>query len=234
MRPEGRPRTPGLQEPLKRVVTTTLTRSERQRRRRGAAAAAIVRAVAERCGDPDWVRDLRAQGWEAWQDIPLPDATAPKAGGAPTCAGSISTALHPRGPRPPRSRRWSAWRTCPPRCSTSSRPAWTRAGLLVEQDGSPALPRLQDEPRRQGVIFTDLHTAFREHRDLVRALLHAPRAAALGAGRAVQRRQVRGPQRRLLRRRAVRLRPPGYAPSPCPCAPSSGPPVRTAPSSPAP
>ena len=41
------------------------------------------------------------------------------------------------------------------------------SGLLVEQDGSPLYHALREEARRQGVIFTDLHTAFREHRDLV-------------------------------------------------------------------
>jgi Fe-S cluster assembly protein SufD len=41
------------------------------------------------------------------------------------------------------------------------------SGLLVEQDGSPLYHALGEEARRQGVILTDLHTAFREHRDLV-------------------------------------------------------------------
>jgi Fe-S cluster assembly protein SufD len=147
-------------------VTTTLTRNETTAPPEGGPSAEVVRAVAERYGDPDWVRDLRAQGWDAWLDIPLPS-------------------LRTEGWRRSELRWLDLPRFAPASLAAPPLPAVERleelpaslleqlqtsveeSGLLVEQDGSPRYHALGEEARRQGVIFTDLHTAFREHRDLV-------------------------------------------------------------------
>jgi Fe-S cluster assembly protein SufD len=43
-----------------------------------------------------------------------------------------------------------------------------RAGLLLQRDSARVYSDLADEARKQGVIWTDMHTAVREHADLVK------------------------------------------------------------------
>ncbi|HEX2325817.1 MAG TPA: Fe-S cluster assembly protein SufD [Chloroflexota bacterium] len=147
-------------------MTTPLTRSETPAPPEGGPAAEVVRAVAEHYGDPDWVRDLRAQGWEAWQDIPLPTIRI---------EGWRRSELRwldlqrfaPASLAAPPAAPVERLEDLPALLLEQFQTSVEESGLLVEQDGSPLYHVLREEARRQGVIFTDLHTAFREHPDLV-------------------------------------------------------------------
>jgi Fe-S cluster assembly protein SufD len=150
-------------------MTTTLTPS--------AAQAALtppgdrlseqsVRAVSERRGDPAWVRDLRARGWEAWEDIPYPSLATEGWRRSDLRWIDLDGVLTPAAGAP----------GVPPVTRLEDLPADLRAqlqtdfdeaALLIEQDGQPVYAAAQDELAQKGVIFTDLHTALREHPDLV-------------------------------------------------------------------
>ncbi|MDQ3700114.1 MAG: Fe-S cluster assembly protein SufD [Chloroflexota bacterium] len=124
----------------------------------GAAAA-----MGEWRGDPDWVQRLRAEGWEAWESIPLPtsstegwrrsdlrwlelDAVVPAVASAPQVARLEGL---------------------PAELRAQLQTDFEEGGLIVQQDGTTIYADVQDTLRQQGVIFTDLHTAFHEHRDLL-------------------------------------------------------------------
>ncbi len=124
---------------------------------------ATVQAMGDWRGDPDWVRDLRLRGWQAWESIPMPtmstegwrrsdlrwlalDAIAPAAPPAPVVEGLEQLPTELRG---------------------QLQTDFEEGGLIVQHDGTAAYATLQEALRRQGVIFTDLHTALHEHRDLL-------------------------------------------------------------------
>jgi Fe-S cluster assembly protein SufD len=145
-------------------MTTTLTRTglPEELTRPGITAEAVS-ALGDWRDDPDWVRDLRTQGWEAWQDIPMPTITTEGWRRSDLRWLSLDGLL-PAAPPAPHVESLDA---LPEGLRAQLQTDVAESGLLVEQDGTAAYLSLQDELRQQGVIFTDLHTAFHEHRDLV-------------------------------------------------------------------
>jgi Fe-S cluster assembly protein SufD len=124
--------------------------------RRGFTEEAVRELLARR-NEPDWLRERRIAAWELYTELPMPtrqdeewrrtdlrslhlDDIEPYAEGD-TRAGTLL-------PDSERDERYG--------------------GFLGLRDGRPAEHRLDDDLRRQGVIFTDLATAVREHAELVR------------------------------------------------------------------
>lgn len=130
---------------------------------RGGIGREAVLAIAERYGEPDWLRARRLEAWEAFARAPLPkwqytdarrvvldhvrvaglDGPAPAAGGLPAEARALL-----EGERP-------------------------AAGSVVLADGLPAGARVDPEAMSRGVVVADLHAAVREYPDLVRRYLLA-------------------------------------------------------------
>jgi len=130
----------------------------------GAFSRDQVEMLSARRAEAEWLREQRLSAWEAWASTPMPD-TRPE-----------------------------EWRYTPirdllklddlgfadevtPVTDFAALPAETRAlledvgdasGRLTQTDASVTFREISDELARQGVIFTSLDSAVREHGDLVR------------------------------------------------------------------
>ena len=124
--------------------------------RRGFSEEA-VRALIERQDEPEWMRERRLDAWKTYESIPMParqdeewrrtDLRPLKlADIAPFAVGGVThQSLLP-----------------------SSERDEVYAGVLGLREGERVEYMLKDELRSQGVIFTDLRSAVREHGELVR------------------------------------------------------------------
>ena len=118
-----------------------------------------VLALSARHDEPAWMRDLRLAAWDAFERLPWPapsdeewrrtdpgifhlDEIRPLEASA---AGPLPDGLHHAS---------AAW--------------GTPAGLLVQRNGITVRASLDDDLARRGVVWADLHTALREHPDLLR------------------------------------------------------------------
>jgi len=123
-----------------------------------------VEELSRRKGEPGWVRDARLAAWETYESLPMPrrsdeewrrtdlrglklDRLAPFADGSSRANGDhdgadgVDTALTTSG---------------------------QHAGVAVQRDGVAAPIEVDPSLAAQGVIFTDLDTAVREHPELVK------------------------------------------------------------------
>lgn len=113
--------------------------------------------------EPQWVRNLRARGWEAWLDIPLPTPTTE--GWRHTKLDFLALGqLRAVAPAQPRVERIDQ---LPPAIRKDLESDFEVGALLVQQNGATTFGEIRDDLREQGVILTDLGTALREHRDLL-------------------------------------------------------------------
>jgi Fe-S cluster assembly protein SufD len=116
-----------------------------------------VEALSRQKGEPDWLRQFRLDAWEAYERLPLPtrrdedwrrtdlsnlrlDEVVPWAAPVGETDGVGAVAIGTE----------------------------QRAGLLIQRDSTAGAAELDPALQAQGVIFTDLETAAREHPDLVR------------------------------------------------------------------
>ncbi len=125
-----------------------------------------VQMLAQRNGEPQWMRDLRQSAWETYEATPMPAITDEEWRRTQPQLRRINfDALHmpePNGavPLP------AAWQP-------NEEALRSRAGFLVSHVATPALRTLADDLAAKGVILTDMDTAVREHGDLVRAAFMA-------------------------------------------------------------
>jgi len=126
----------------------------------GGLTRETVEAMSARMREPDWARALRAAAWDAFEQLPMPQVTHPEKWrrtdlgdldpGAFCLAGGNKDTAQMRF------------------IGTIAREVGERAGLITHVDGSLAAIELMAEAAKQGVVFSDLATAIREHPDLVR------------------------------------------------------------------
>ena len=125
--------------------------------------------------EPEWMRTLRLHAWEIFVSLPIPttqDEAWRRTDIRRFKLDSFGVSLNGNG------------------ASTVDVPTHLGAqltedvagGILVEVDGVVKAYELSDELRAQGVIFTDMHTAVREHGDLVRQYF-MPRAVRADEGK---------------------------------------------------
>ncbi len=119
-----------------------------------------VAGLSRRLGEPEWMREGRLSAWEAFGRLPLPVATQPE-----EWRRTDISALDFSGIMLPESKAIPAgqWHL-----GTIARAANERAGLMSLLDGGTAGVTLDPAAAAQGVIFTHLSTAIREHPGLVR------------------------------------------------------------------
>lgn len=118
-----------------------------------------VEALSTRMREPDWARARRAAAWDAYEQLPMPQVTHPEKWRR-TDVGNLDPGAFclPNG----------TGDTAHPRfIGTIAREAGERAGLITHLDGSLAAGELMAAAAQQGVLFSDLATAVREHPDLV-------------------------------------------------------------------
>ena len=121
------------------------------------------RLVGEWRADPEWVRALRRHGWEAWETIPLPTKTTE--GWRRTDLRFL--ALDQVYPAATPGQEVDSLDRLPAALRAQIDTSFDEAGLLIQQDGGTIFRALAPAWRDRGVVLTDIHTAFREHRDLL-------------------------------------------------------------------
>jgi len=114
--------------------------------------------------EPEWMREFRLKAWEIYNELPLPttqdeawrrtdlrrlklDRFGPALNGGSPIPETISDSI--------------------PAHLGAQLTADAAGGVLVEVDGDVTQYELSDQLREQGVIFCDLHTAVRDHGELV-------------------------------------------------------------------
>lgn len=110
--------------------------------------------------EPDWARARRAAAWNAFEQLPMPLETHPEKWRR-TDLGDLDPGAFclPDG----------TGEVAQPRfIGTIAREAGDRAGLITHLDGKLAACELTAAASKQGVLFSDIATAVREHPDLVR------------------------------------------------------------------
>ena len=125
-----------------------------------------VLALSDSLGEPDWLRQSRLEGWRAFEELPLPKWTK---GIAQWWTTDVSTLdLTQMRPYVPATRRGEAARDLVTLVGEAER----QGSLLVQINSEPAYLHIPESVRSQGVIFTSLQEAVRDHPDLVRQYLH--------------------------------------------------------------
>ena len=130
-----------------------------------------VRALSARLGEPRWLLEKRLAAWEFAEAIPMPTVND-----EPWRRTDIRRVDWERAARLI-SPNGVALTDVPPELYAPLI-GEQQGGLLVFVDGKLVHSDLAQEIARQGVIFTDLHRAFTEHRDLVERhyMTHAVRS----------------------------------------------------------
>ncbi len=109
-------------------------------------------------GEPDWVLEKRYRGWQHYQELEAPFWRR-------TDVGKLKwEALIPYAP--PQAA-LDGLEALPPKLHDALATYGERAGLLLQRDSASVHVDLAAELRAQGVIWTDMHTAVRDHADLV-------------------------------------------------------------------
>ena len=109
-------------------------------------------------GEPAWLLEKRYQGWYHYNELEAPFWRR-------TDISKLKwDELIPYAP-PQAS--VDGLEALPPKLHHALAAYGTRAGLLLQRDSARVHLDLSDEARAQGVIWTDMHTAAREHPDLV-------------------------------------------------------------------
>ncbi|MGI8424286.1 MAG: Fe-S cluster assembly protein SufD [Chloroflexota bacterium] len=124
---------------------------------------AASRALSESREDPDWVAPLRGQGWDAWQTIPMPSRSME----GWRRANLRFLDLDNVQASAPASDRFESLKELPAALLEQMQTDFEQAGLLVQRNGYTAYGSLLNAVLDQGVVFTDLHTALRDHRELI-------------------------------------------------------------------
>jgi FeS assembly protein SufD len=108
--------------------------------------------------EPGWMLQKRYKGWYHYQEMEAPFWRR-------TDIGKLQwEALIPYAPTQASVTDLDA---LPPKLHEALAAYGQRAGLLLQRDSAPVYLDLADEVRAQGVIWTDMHTAVREHSELV-------------------------------------------------------------------
>ena len=111
--------------------------------------------------EPEWMLDLRLQAWEIFASLPMPttrDEAWRRTDIRRFKLDSFGISLNGNG----------ATGAKVPSHLAAQLTEDAAGGVLVEVDGLVKDYSLSDELRGQGVVFCDMHTAVREHGDLVR------------------------------------------------------------------
>jgi Fe-S cluster assembly protein SufD len=140
-------------------------------------SAAGVEAQAAARGEPEWLREFRRKAWRFFEEMPWPTGNEEtwrrtKLTGFKLEDFRLFPAAGPIGLRHP-----AAPGADLPAAVAKSLAEVESAGSLALVDGAAAQATLAADLAAQGVIFTDLGTALREHESLVQR--HFGRAAAI-------------------------------------------------------
>ena len=124
---------------------------------RGFGSDALEALSAHR-GEPTWALEKRYKGWYHYQELDAPFWRR-------TDVGKLK--WEELIPYAPPQAAVEGLEALPPKLHDALATYGKRAGLLLQRDSAAVHLDLAEEMREQGVIWTDMHTAVRDHADLV-------------------------------------------------------------------
>jgi len=131
-------------------------------RNKGISAEA-VEALSAFKGEPEWLREKRLQAWRAFERIPMP-TLRDEAWRYTDISDVVIEDFIPYAPSP----EVSSEGDLPEAVQRLIAEGEENSALMVQHNSETAYSRMDEELERKGVVFTDLHTALREHEDLIR------------------------------------------------------------------
>ncbi len=124
-----------------------------------------VEALSRQKGEADWIRDARLAAWEVYEGLPMPKRTDEEWRRTDLKRLKLDR-LAPFSPNGATAN--SLLDAVSSVSDHGLTEASEQAGVVVQRDTSTVWAEANEELAAQGVIFTDLDTAMREHADLVK------------------------------------------------------------------
>jgi Fe-S cluster assembly protein SufD len=126
-------------------------------------SAEVVEALSAFKGEPEWLREKRLQAWRTFERLPMP-TLRDEAWRYTDISDVVIEDFIPYAPSP----EVSSEGDLPEAVQRLIAEGEENSALMVQHNSETAYSRMDEELERKGVVFTDLHTALREHEDLVR------------------------------------------------------------------
>jgi Fe-S cluster assembly protein SufD len=120
-----------------------------------------VEALSETFNEPQWLRESRIVAWDLYNEIPMPSKEEDwrRTDYRHIHWDEVSPIIHPEAPSI----------DVVPAENLAPLVGDEQGGFIVFVDGEVVTYEMPDALKQQGVIFTDMRTAVREHEDLFRA-----------------------------------------------------------------
>jgi Fe-S cluster assembly protein SufD len=125
-----------------------------------------VEELSRRKNEPDWVRDARLAAWETYEQIPMPTRTDEEWRRTDLRRLKLDRIVPFAGVDQERASSLDGLLASVEDGGVSNESA--RAGVIVQRDAATVYSEVHDDLAAQGVIYTDLETACREHPELVK------------------------------------------------------------------
>ncbi|MDQ5812704.1 MAG: SufD family Fe-S cluster assembly protein, partial [Actinomycetota bacterium] len=126
-----------------------------------------VKALSAFKNEPGWLTEKRLRAWRTFEETPMP--TLRDEAWRYTDISDVSIGdFVPYAPSPDVSREGDL----PDAVQRLIKEGEENSALLVQHNSETTFVRMDEELERKGVVFTDLHTALREHEDLVKGRLY--------------------------------------------------------------
>src|SRR5215216_5464465 len=125
-----------------------------------------VKALSSFKGEPDWLTERRLEAWRSFENLPMPTLRDEAWRYTDISDVRIEDFL-PYAPSPDAA----SEADLPDAVRRLIHEGEENSALLVQHNSETAYSRVDDELSRKGVVFSDLHTALREHEEIVKEKL---------------------------------------------------------------
>src|SRR5918998_4394352 len=129
-------------------------------------SAETVKALSAFKGEPSWLTERRLSAWRTFEKTPMPTLRDEAWRYTDISDVRIEDFL-PYAPSPDAESEGDL----PEAVQRLIKEGEENSALLVQHNSETAYSRVDDEVSAKGVVFTDLHTALREHEDIVKEKL---------------------------------------------------------------
>src|ERR687893_640201 len=129
-------------------------------------SAETVKALAAFKNEPGWLTEKRLEAWHTFEQMPMPTLRDEEWRYTHISDVRIEDFL-PYAPSPDVSREGDL----PDAVQRLIKEGEENSALLVQHNSETTFIRIDEDLEKKGVVFTDLHTALREHEELVRERL---------------------------------------------------------------
>ena len=126
-------------------------------------SAEVVEALSAFKGEPGWLTEKRLQAWRTFENLPMP-TLRDEAWRYTDISDVVIEDFIPYASSPVVSSEGDL----PQAVQGLIAEGEENSALVVQHNSETAYSRMDEELERKGVVFTDLHTALREHEDLVK------------------------------------------------------------------